>query len=129
MSYVFFVFSHPAFFDVKTKKDVPEQPNMIGLYTNDVPAVPVTDSDSIHVAFNIENNIGGNSSRFKVTDASFSGSDLTHALEETQGEQPQITVSLPSGEWQLQLQGNVYVLRSFVIYVSVAQLKKYVTDL
>lgn len=118
-----------SFFDVKTKKDVPDAPTMIGLYTNDVPAIMITESDTVHVNFNIENNISGTPTRFKVVDTTFFGSELARVVEESQGEKSQITVSLNSGEWTFSLQGTVYILRSFIIYVSLAQLKKYVTDL
>lgn len=103
---------------------------MIGLFTSDIPAVPITNDDTIHVTFNVENNIGGNPNRYKVVDASFSGTDLTRAVNEdkTDSHSP-IIVKCNSGEWQFSLQGTVYIIRSLVIYVEAAKLKKFVPDL
>lgn len=120
--------NYHSFFDVKTKKDVPDAPNMIGLYTSDVPALPLAETDTMQVSFSIENNIGGNSSRFKVVEASLSGADLVRATEEYPVPPPNVVVTNEMGEWQYSLQDKTYILRSILVFVSLAQLRKYVKD-
>lgn len=103
---------------------------MIGLNTSDVPAIPMTVSDTMHISFNIENNIGANASRFRVCEATFYGSELTKAIEESKSQPFTYQLTNETGEWSFQYQENakVYVLRGLTVFVPLAQLRKYVKD-
>ena len=125
---MYVIFLTPAFFEVKTKKDVPDAPNMIGLYTGDLPALPLSETDTMHVSFSIRNNIGSTQAHFKVAEGSVTGAELQHTLEGFPVPPPNLTVTNDTGEWQFSLQDKVYILRSLVIVVPVAQLRKYVKD-
>lgn len=101
---------------------------MIGLYTGDLPALPLSDTDTMHVSFSIRNNIGSTQAHFKVAEGSVTGAELQHTLEGFPVPPPNLTVTNDTGEWQFSLQDKVYILRSLVIVVPVAQLRKYVKD-
>jgi hypothetical protein len=101
---------------------------MVGLFTNDLPAIPMNVSDSLHVTFRIENNIFGAGTRFMVAEADFTGSDLMRTVETSEPRPPTVIISNDVGEFGFILQGTVYVLRSILVYVLLAQLKKYVKE-
>ena len=117
-----------AFFDVKIKKNVPDAPNMVGIYTSDIPPLPMTASDTLHVTFLLENNVGLNTVRYRVAESQFAGSELTHALEQSAGPQSSVTVTSESGEWQFSQQGQSWILRSIMLYVPMTQLRKFIKD-
>lgn len=117
-----------AFFDVKIKKNVPDAPNMVGIFTSDIPPLPLTASDTLHVTFLLENNVGLNTVRYRVAESQFAGAELMRALEENTGPQTAITVSCESGEWQFSLQQQTWILRSILLYVPMAQLRKFIKD-
>jgi hypothetical protein len=102
---------------------------MVGLFTNDLPPIPMNESDTIHVTFRIENNIFGAGTRFLVAEADFTGSELMRIVEANDPRPATVIVSNDVGEFGFILQGTVYVLRSILIYVAMAQLKKYVKEI
>lgn len=116
-----------AFFDVKIKKNVPDAPNTVGIFTSDVPPLPLTATDTLHVTFMLENNVGLNTVRYRVAEAQFTGAELMRAVEEN-GPQGAVTVTGESGEWQFSLQQQTWILRSILLYVPMAQLKKFIKD-
>lgn len=122
------LFLTPAFFEVKTRKEVPDAPNQIGLFTNDLPPIPVNVSDSCHITFRIENNIFGAGTRFMVAEADFAGGELWRTVESADPKPATAIVTNDVGEFGFVLQGTVYVLRSILVYVPLAQLKKYVKE-
>ena len=126
--FVRFRFLIPAFFDVKTKKEVPDSANMIGLHTSDIPALPLAETDTMHVTFSIKNNISGNQSHFKIAEGTLTGVELAHAVEGFATPPPNVTVTNEMGEWQFSLQDKIYILRSLMVFVPIAQLRKYVKD-
>jgi hypothetical protein len=44
-----------AFFDVKIKKNVPDAPNTVAIFTGDIPPRSLTASDTLHATFLLEN--------------------------------------------------------------------------
>jgi hypothetical protein len=117
-----------AFFDVKIKKNVPDAPNNVGLFTSDLPPLPLTGSDTFHVTFLLENNVGLNTVRYRVVESQFSGAELMRAVEEAPSPSPTITVTSENGEWQFSLQQQTWILRSILLYVPMAQLRKFIKD-
>jgi hypothetical protein len=117
-----------AFFDVKIKKNVPEAPNMVGLLTTDIPPLPMTGNDTLHVTFLLENNVGLNTVRYRIAESQFAGTDLMRAVEESAAPNPVITVTSSLGEWQFSLQQQTWILRSILLYVPMAQLRKFLKD-
>jgi hypothetical protein len=117
-----------AFFDVKIKKNVPDAPNTVGIFTSDVPPLPLTATDTFNVTFLLENNVGLNTVRYRVAEAQFPGSELMRAVEEAPGPTSTITVSSETGEWQFSLQQQTWILRSILLYVQMAQLRKFIKD-
>ena len=117
-----------AFFDVKIKKNVPDAPNMVGIYTSDIPPFPLGASDSLHVTFLLENNVGLNTVRYRVADSQFGGSELIKAVNEAPSNQGTITVSNEAGEWQFSLQQQTWIIRSILLYVPMSQLRKFIKD-
>lgn len=117
-----------AFFDVKIKKNVPDAPNMVGIMTSDIPPLPMmNETDSLHVTFLLENNVGLNTVRYRVAESVFQGKDL-FAMAEDAAHQTSITVTVESGEWQFSKQGTTWILRSILLYVPMAQLRKFIKD-
>jgi hypothetical protein len=104
---------------------------MIGLFTTDIPPLPLNVSDTMRVTFRIENNVFGAGTRFQIVDAELTGGDLAHA-HEGQDPLPQVlTVSTEAGDYVYELstgQAKVYVLRSVLLFVPLAQLRKYVKE-
>jgi hypothetical protein len=117
-----------AFFDVKIKKNVPDAPNNVGLFTSDIPPLPLTGSDTLHVTFLLENNVGLNTVRYRVVESQFPGAELMRAVEEAASPTPTITVTSENGEWQFSLQQQTWILRSILLYVPMAQLRKFIKD-
>jgi hypothetical protein len=117
-----------AFFDVKIKKNVPDAPNMVGIFTSDVPPLPLTLNDTFHVTFLLENNVGLNTVRYRVAESQFLGTELMRAVEESAGPNTAITVTSESGEWQFSLQQQTWILRSILLYVPMTQLRKFMKD-
>jgi hypothetical protein len=117
-----------AFFDVKIKKNVPDAPNMVGLLTTDIPPLPLTANDTLHVTFLLENNVGLNTVRYRVAESQFAGADLMRAVEESASPNPAVTVTSDVGEWQFSLQQTTWILRSILLYVPMAQLRKFLKD-
>lgn len=117
-----------AFFDVKVKKNVPDAPNMVGIFTSDIPPLPLGQTDTLHVTFLLENNVGLNTVRYRVAESQFTGAELMHAVEEQAGPHSLITVTVDSGEWQFSLQQRTWILRAITLYVPMAQLRKFVKD-
>jgi hypothetical protein len=117
-----------AFFDVKIKKNVPDAPNMVGLLTTDIPPLPLTANDTLHVTFLLENNVGLNTVRYRIAESQFAGADLMHAVEQSAGPNPAITVKSELGDWQFSLQQTTWILRSILLYVPMAQLRKFLKD-
>jgi len=117
-----------AFFDVKIKKNVPDAPNMVGIMTSDIPPLPLTISDTLHVTFLLENNVGLNTVRYRVAECSFSGSELFKVVGDSPGPHSTVTVTIETGEWQFSMQGNTWILRSILLYVPMAQLRKFIKD-
>ena len=102
-----------AFFDVKIKKNVPDAPNMVGIMTSDIPPLPMTPNDTLHVTFLLENNVGLNTVRYRVAESSFSGTELFKVIEESPNPHSStITAAVDTGEWQFSLQGTTWILRS-----------------
>jgi hypothetical protein len=117
-----------AFFDVKIKKNVPDAPNTVGLFTSDVPPLPLTGNDVFHVTFLLENNVGLNTVRYRVAESQFAGTDLMRHVDETAGPTPTVNVAVDGGEWQFSLQQQTWILRSILVYVPMAQLRKFIKD-
>ena len=102
---------------------------MVGLYSSDVPPIPVSVSDSIRVKLSIENNIIPEPLKFKVVEACVSGIELL-PLVEADTEMPRsVTVDNDGGRWHFTLQDKVYIFRSLLVYAPISQLRKYVKDL
>ena len=116
-----------AFFHVEVKKNVPDAPNKVGIFTNDVPPLPMGDGDVMHVSFLLENNVGLNTIRYRVAESEFSGSLLKAALEQNPGVSS-IPVQTETGEWVFQAQDRTWILRSIMLYVPMPQLRKFVKD-
>lgn len=116
-----------SFFDVKVKRDVPDSQNMIGLFTDDLPAVPVSTNDTIQVVFNLENNVGTTPVRNKVVETTFRGSDIWNKCSENPENHSVITIPNDVGEWSFLFQETVWVIKSFLVYVPSSQLKKHIT--
>ena len=74
-----------AFFDVKVKKNVPDAPNMVGLFTSDIPPLPLSPTDTLHVTFLLENNVGLNTVRYRVVESQFTGAELQQQIDASQG--------------------------------------------
>ena len=118
-----------SFFDIKFRKDVPDPENIAAFYTTDIPAYPVTVTDTVHASINLENNIGGNTSHVRIIDTTFLGSELMKQVEELPPTTTQIEVKTENGEWQFSLQdGKYWIIRGICIYVPIALLKKYTKD-
>ena len=117
-----------AFFDVKIKKNVPDAPNQVGISTSDIPPLPMNPGDTLHVTFLLENNVGLNTVRYRVVEASFPGDQLYQAVKETSGPQTTIAVPYEKGEWQFSKQGSTWILRQILLYVPTQQLKKFIKD-
>ena len=117
-----------VFFDVRIKKNVPDAPTMIGLYTSDIPPMPLTSTDTLTVTFVLEVNLGLTAERTTIVEASLAGSELHQAIEQQKAEQA-ITYINDAGEWQFQLLDKVWVLKYMVINAPTANLKKLVKDL
>ncbi|KAH0787922.1 hypothetical protein GPJ56_008130 [Histomonas meleagridis] len=117
-----------AFFDVKIKKNVPDAPNMVGIFTNDIPPLPLGGSDTLHVTFLLENNVGLNTVRYRVVESQFEASELMKAASEAPSSQNTLTISNEAGEWQFSLQQQTWIIRSILLYVPMAQLKKFIKD-
>lgn len=117
-----------AFFDVKIKKNVPDAPNQVGIMTSDIPPLPMNETDTLHATFLLENNVGLNTVRYRVAEASFPGNQLYQAIKEVAGPQTTISVPFEKGEWQFSKQGTTWILRQILLYVPMAQLRKFIKD-
>ena len=117
-----------AFFDVKVKKNVPDAPNMVGLFTSDIPPLPLSPTDTLHVTFLLENNVGLNTVRYRVVESQFTGAELQQQIDASPGPHNQITVTVESGEWTFSLQQRTWILRSILLYVPMAQLRKFLKE-
>ena len=117
-----------AFFDVKVKKNVPDAPNMVGIFTSDIPPLSLTATDTLHVTFLLENNVGLNTVRYRVTESSFTGAELMQSVEAATGPSTTITVTSESGEWSFSLQQRTWILRSILLYVPMSQLRKFIKE-
>jgi hypothetical protein len=81
-----------AFFDVKIKKNVPDAPNAVRIFTSDIPPLLLTASDTLHATLLLENNVGLNTVRYCVTESQFLGTELMRAVESAAG----LTTTIPS---------------------------------
>ena len=117
-----------VFFDVRVKKNVPDAPAMIGLYTSDIPPMPLSSTDTLNVTFTLEVNLGLTAERTQIVQASLNGSELHQAIEQQKPENA-ITYINEAGEWQFQLLDKVWVIKYMVINAPTANLKKLVKDL
>lgn len=120
-----------TFFDVRTKKQVPGSPQMIGLYTNDIPPFPLSSTDTLTCTYVLENNMGLTTQRHTICEASLTGSELQHTLEQTENPGDSLIVATETGEWQFQylVTDKTWVLRAVLLYVPQATLKELIKDL
>ena len=70
-----------VFFDVRIKKNVPNQPIMIGLYTNDIPPFPLTSTDTIVIKFILEFVQNQACNRYVIGTGTVTGPELEKILE------------------------------------------------
>lgn len=117
-----------AFFDVNIKKNVPDAPNMVGIYTNDIPPLPMSSSDIMNVTFLLENNVGLRTLRYRVAEAHLEGMEFMKFIKEKPPEQDTVTITTKTGEWVFSLQQQTWILRSILTYVPLAQLRKFIKD-
>lgn len=119
-----------TFFDVRTKKSVPGSPQMIGLYTNDIPPFPLSSTDTLTCTFVLENNMGLTTQRHSICEGSLPGSELQKAIEAQGNAADVLLVNTDTGEWQFQmLNDKSWVLRAVILYVAQATLKELIKDL
>lgn len=116
-----------SFFLVNIKTDVPDT-NNVGICTDDLPAFPISVNDTIRVVFNLEMNIGTNPTINKVCETTFHGSDLWNKVSEVPPTQQSITIVNDVGEWTFSKQETFWIIRSFLVYCPLSQLRKYVKD-
>lgn len=117
-----------AFFDVKIRKNVPGAPNIVGIYTDDIPPLPMSASDIMNVTFLLENNVGLRTLRYLVAESHLEGVEFMQFVSEKSPESGTVTVTTKSGEWVFMEHQQTWILRSILAYVPLAQLRKYIKD-
>jgi hypothetical protein len=88
----------------------------------------------MRVIFRIENNVFGLGTKFQIAEAEIQGSDLVPCVEGQNPLPASVTVSVSgnqsnqAGEFEYSLQDKTYILRSVLLLVPTAQLRKYVKE-
>ena len=127
--FFFFFLILIAFFDVKLTKDVPDQINFAGLFTNDLPSIPIFVTDSIRVTITIDNNIGSPTSKSIICEGTFNGSELWNIIETIPQNQNNVTITNEYGDWHFIQQDQFWIIKSFLIYSPLIQLRKFLKDI
>ena len=70
-----------AIFNIKVRKASVGGPNLVALYTADLPPVPVRARDVVRIIFLLENNVGTATVRYKICASSFHGALLEKRLK------------------------------------------------
>jgi len=94
----------------------------VSLYTSDVPPVPVKKEDVLKATFLLENNVGANTVRYKIAEATFLGSVLEKQTVNLN--QNFVSITTDTAEWHFMKQTN-WVLYFISVKVPAEQLKKF----
>lgn len=102
---------------------------MVGVYSNDIPPIPISVTDTINVQISIDNNVGAQASKMSIGEMSLLGSELYSVIENLPVNQNTAEVIKENGEWYFGLQDKFWTIKGFTMYVPLNQMRKYVKEL